>query len=1124
MAAIFINYRHADTWATAKILSAELASEFGKDETGNELVFFDYDKEHGKNPWKYTFRAELERASVLLILIGKHWDTERLHNKNDDVRWEVEFAKKNKIPCIPVLVDLVEPPAINLLPKGPLQKLYAENIETLRRNSFKQDVEQIILRVHRIVERPIRVIPEPAEDLVVLRYEITGLAEAVANKELWDKRRKFEEIAPALLLETRWDMERSLAAELRRRPECDTFADGALFFIHAGKRTGDTVKGVCKVAREVVDRFLDRLRKFAPQTDQRGLDWTADIRIAITEGMVSTVRARGTGGEQLVERAGSPINAASLLLQLPDNAHRDRSLVRRGEIGVLTTMTNLALEGFEKLELPLECRPEGTSAPIDRNAAFGSATAWRSRRAPVTDHHFRIQPPIVKILKRHTLTTDEKAEDLRLHVPPKDYPEIAKKAKTGARFCIIVGPPGTGKTLCGLRLAAEMMHIDGLEINVPPVATETWEELRKTSDPDRVWFLDDAFGKTKVLQHSELRLVLDALGIEPEDSESVRPVVGDEKDAEEDAGTFLALQRTKRPALIITVRRDIWEDACKLDSEWDQRLHNYTVYIGDNAYSREALIQIFDTYLAKEKQERQKSISSEFETLRDSAIKEIVHPLSIRDFIQECGTTPLGAARNKIKDYKGNALERYIGQLRSREPAGRVWHFLAWVYGGAMLRKTDVKQVFQDLRRGFVLQPRQEENEWEEKGDTKYWGAWDDNGYFSAAHPLREEAIERHFSDPAQQTLVDRYFEGLLGIQGTVGDGAYSGLALAAFATPKVPGQLGPHREAVVARAGEMPESVAAILLASSIGRTFRDTAERNASAVPDFSTRRTFVRVLEKLLTSIEYPAFGAAIAALCDSIPRSGTLPQDLRPLAALAVVQLRTAVSGQTGQSGVLGHTGSADLTRVVIQNIDQSAWAIASNFSRLTSDFHSVLLDLVEMRGNDWIRLRALEAAADYISVIRSATSATHIAAKLESAITAAVATDQPDILRRGVAGAIEANMEDLSSDENKGEKAYDTLIDWLESNSERYNFALLEWAIWAIGKHLSELLGNPNLFMALWKVARHENARVRKWLATALAESEATEENDTLRAIITRLARDEDDGVRSAAMKFFLKRS
>ena len=365
-------------------------------------------------------------------------------------------------------------------------------------------------------------------------------------------------------------------------------------------------------------------------------------------------------------------------------------------------------------------------------------------------------------------------------------------------------------------------------------------------------------------------------------------------------------------------------------------------------------------------------------------------------------------------------------------------------------------------------------------------------------------------------------------IPGTLGDGAYSGLALAAFATPKVPGQLGPHRQAVVTRASEMPDSVVAILLASSIGRTFRDAAERNESAVPDSSTRRTFVRVLEKLLASIEYPAFGAAIAALCDSIPQSGEMPKDLLPAAALAVAQLQAAVSAKPGQSGVVSRIRPGDLPEVVIQNIDQSAWAIASNFSRLTSDFHSLLLKLVDTPGNDWIRLRAIEAAADYISVIRSAASAARTAAKLEDAIKAAVAPDQPDILRRGVAGAIEANMEDLSSDETKGETADDMLIGLLESDSERYNFALLEWAIWAVGEHLSELIApdalpDSKLFMALWKVARHENGRVRKWLATALAESDTTEENAALRAIITRLARDEDDAVRGVAVKFFLKR-
>ena len=122
MAAIFINYRHADTWAAAHDLWTQLGNEFGKDESGNELVFLDYEKEHGRDPWKHRFRAELERASVLLVLIGEQWDTKRLHNKDDDVRWEIQFAKKNKICCVPVLVDLDEPPSEKFAPAGTATK------------------------------------------------------------------------------------------------------------------------------------------------------------------------------------------------------------------------------------------------------------------------------------------------------------------------------------------------------------------------------------------------------------------------------------------------------------------------------------------------------------------------------------------------------------------------------------------------------------------------------------------------------------------------------------------------------------------------------------------------------------------------------------------------------------------------------------------------------------------------------------------------------------------------------------------------------------------------------------------------------------------------------------------
>jgi hypothetical protein len=82
---------------------------------------------------------------------------------------------------------------------------------------------------------------------------------------------------------------------------------------------------------------------------------------------------------------------------------------------------------------------------------------------------------------------------------------------------------------------------------------------------------------------------------------------------------------------------------------------------------------------------------------------------------------------------------------------------------------------------------------------------------------------------------------------------------------------------------------------------------------------------------------------------------------------------------------------------------------------------------------------------------------------------------------------------------------------------------LEWSIWAAGEHLDDLTKrDPNLHILFQKLARHEDVRVRRWLATALAESKETKGHQHLRDLMTILARDLDEVVRGEAVAFFFE--
>jgi len=112
---IFINYRRKVSQKDANSITAELEAHFGQG-----VVFQDTTMEPGMN-WRKEIAKELNRAEVLVVLIGKEWlecayektNKERgwrkgrcrLDNPDDYVRIEIEeaFSKGKKV--IPVLID-----------------------------------------------------------------------------------------------------------------------------------------------------------------------------------------------------------------------------------------------------------------------------------------------------------------------------------------------------------------------------------------------------------------------------------------------------------------------------------------------------------------------------------------------------------------------------------------------------------------------------------------------------------------------------------------------------------------------------------------------------------------------------------------------------------------------------------------------------------------------------------------------------------------------------------------------------------------------------------------------------------------------------------------------------------
>jgi hypothetical protein len=147
---IFLNYRRHDTLQYAERLYESLSSQFGAANVFRDVASI----QPGEN-----FPAAIERAiassEVMLALIGRKWLTisdkgrRRLSAKEDYVRLEIEIALANDVEIIPLLVDSVEMPKAQELPKSiaALSKL------NYYRLSWHEEMAKLGTRIETISKR-----------------------------------------------------------------------------------------------------------------------------------------------------------------------------------------------------------------------------------------------------------------------------------------------------------------------------------------------------------------------------------------------------------------------------------------------------------------------------------------------------------------------------------------------------------------------------------------------------------------------------------------------------------------------------------------------------------------------------------------------------------------------------------------------------------------------------------------------------------------------------------------------------------------------------------------------------------------------------------------------------------
>ena len=136
---IFISYRRSDAGEAADNLANRLRSHYGRDR-----VFFDVEN-LAAGPFPDQLRQQLERADVMLVVIGDSWDPARLQQSDDWVRVEIETALQRipQVRVIPVQVGGTPLPAPAELPEGLLPLLDQQAVE-ITSGQFENGVRGII--------------------------------------------------------------------------------------------------------------------------------------------------------------------------------------------------------------------------------------------------------------------------------------------------------------------------------------------------------------------------------------------------------------------------------------------------------------------------------------------------------------------------------------------------------------------------------------------------------------------------------------------------------------------------------------------------------------------------------------------------------------------------------------------------------------------------------------------------------------------------------------------------------------------------------------------------------------------------------------------------------------------
>jgi len=150
---VFISYRRHDSQHITGRIYDRLAARFGK-----ELVFKDVDSIPLGLDFREHIREQVGRCAVLLAVIGRNWNPlaasgqPRLSDLRDHLRIEIESALERNIPVIPVLVDGVESPNEDDLPKSLASLAYRNGMPVRPDPDFHHDMDRLVRGIEQLLK------------------------------------------------------------------------------------------------------------------------------------------------------------------------------------------------------------------------------------------------------------------------------------------------------------------------------------------------------------------------------------------------------------------------------------------------------------------------------------------------------------------------------------------------------------------------------------------------------------------------------------------------------------------------------------------------------------------------------------------------------------------------------------------------------------------------------------------------------------------------------------------------------------------------------------------------------------------------------------------------------------